>query len=256
MKKIIGKGIAEELFGGQFELIEEGFFSGKYNMEFDLERATGLSRNEALPMFRFYGWKPWAVSLGFNQKESDINSDKCKEHGIDIVRRPTGGRAVLHADELTYSVVMKLQKNMTVHDAYRMIHIILLEGFKKLECKRDIAKVIGFEKSMPDFRSLYRESGMSVSCFASSARYEIEYKGRKIVGSAQRLFGDTLLQHGSILLGPGHTLLAELTNVSDRKKINSLKKYIQDHSATITEACGREVLYDECAGAVIKALEE
>lgn len=234
--------MAKKLEIRDFEFLDSGFCTGKYNMKFDIERTMECSKGKAKPMFRFYGWLPWAVSLGANQKESDIDKNECEERGFDIVRRPTGGRAVLHANEITYSVVTPLPEGFTIHDAYRDIHIFLLEIFDKAGCSG-----LDFERSQPDFRDHYKNSEMSVSCFASSARYEITHNGKKIVGSAQRLFGDILLQHGSILLDEGHEQLAYVSaNKSERSK-EVLRHYILHHSSNLTIASGKKIKYDDIA---------
>ncbi len=249
MKEIIEKGKLTEFFRGPFELIDRGFSTGEENMRIDRERTEQVAAGNALPFFRLYGWEPWAVSLGANQKEADIDAGETRKRNFDIVRRPTGGRAVLHANELTYAVVMNLPEDMTMHDAYREIHIILLEGLNNLG-----GAELSFEKSQPDFRKNYRESGMSVSCFASSARYEIEHNGRKIVGSAQRVFGRTLLQHGSILLGPGHEQLAFVIRAASQDRRQALYEFTKKHSATMSEVCGRDIGYREAADAVMESV--
>lgn len=237
----------EEVFGGEFEVIRTGFSTGQENMDFDMDRTRAVAEGTEMPMFRLYGWEPWAVSLGANQKEEDINKDSCEKLGFDIVRRPTGGRAVLHANELTYSVVLNLPNEMTVHDLYREIHSVLLKSFHRLGI------ALEFEKAQPNFKEFYKESAMSVSCFASSARYEISNESRKIVGSAQRLFGKTLLQHGSILIGSGHEKLAEVTNIADDKK-PILLDYINSHSSTLSEVANREITFEECEQAIFQTL--
>lgn len=242
MKKIIENSKLNRLFGEPFELIDNGFATGEENMKFDSERAKQYSEGTTLPMFRLYRWKPWAVSLGANQKESDINVEECQKRGFDIVRRPTGGRAILHADEITYSVVIKLHPNMTVHDIYREIHVVLLYGLRKLGCPE-----LDFEKSQPDMREFYKKGQISVSCFASSARYEIEWQGKKVVGSAQRLFGDTLLQHGSILIGKGYEQLADVANLPDAMSRKRLNDFTLSHSTSLGEILNRQITYEECA---------
>ena len=237
------------IFGSDFELIHNGFNSGVFNMKFDMDRTERVASGEALPMFRLYGWKPWAVSLGAHQKQDDINIEECHRRNYDLVSRPTGGRAVLHANELTYSLVMNLQDGQTVQDVYRDIHIILLNALKNLGTKD-----LDFEKSQPNFREFYKDSGMSVSCFASSARYEIAYKERKVIGSAQRLFGKTLLQHGSILLGKGHEQLAFITKTANSEAQMILLNYIESHSATVEEAAGRNITFEEAANSVINTI--
>ncbi len=238
-----------ELFGEQFELIESGYNTGDFNMDFDLERAKECSEGKVLPMLRLYGWKPWAVSLGYNQKSYEINEDLCKEKGFDLVRRPTGGRAVLHANELTYSVVLPLPDGKNIHDVYKEIHIILLKAFQSLGTNE-----IDFEKSQTNFNDFYQKTDVSISCFASSARYEIEWNRRKIVGSAQRLIGNTVLQHGSILLDKGHEQIADVASTKSEERKIKLKKYILEHSATLTDACQRIISYEECSEAIRKEL--
>ena len=237
-------------FGEKFEFIDTGFSSGEYNMDFDTCRTNEVAEGNALPMFRVYGWKPWAVSLGYNQKDDEIDKEKCELKGFDLVRRPTGGRAVLHANELTYSVVVNLPEGKTVHDVYKEIHTILLKAFISLGCKN-----IGFQKAQTDFREHYKSSGMSVSCFTSSARYEIEYEGRKVVGSAQRLFGKTLLQHGSILLTKGHEQIADVIRAKSESDREKLAEYLSNHSATLKESAGREISFNECREAIYQIIK-
>jgi len=141
---------------------------------------------------------------------------------------------------------MPVQNGRNIHDLYREIHIILVGGLKLLGCKE-----LEFEKTQPDLREFYKDKDLSVSCFASSARYEIEYHNKKIVGSAQRLFGKVLLQHGSIILGSGHEQISYLT--SSKKDIDKerLLNFISNHSSSVEESAGRKVEYDECADSII-----
>lgn len=232
--------------GDDYEVINSGFCVGQYNMDFDIERTKQFSEGNAKAMFRVYGWKPWALSLGYNQKETDIDPELCKARNIDIVRRPTGGRAVLHANELTYSVVCPIPEGISPQDLYRDIHIFLLEGLNKLAIPD-----LGFEKSQPDFRNLYKREDRSVSCFASSARWEISCQGKKMVGSAQRVFGNTLLQHGSIILSAGHEQLADIITTDSDEKRTRLKAWTLEHSIAADEAAGRIISYDETAEAIL-----
>jgi lipoyl(octanoyl) transferase len=250
MKEIIDNKLGQKLFGNKFELIVHGASEGQYNMDFDFDRTKQVAEGNELPMFRLYAWDPWTVSLGAHQRENELDEEKISNMGFGLVRRPTGGRAVFHANELTYSVVMKLSQGKSVHDIYREIHETLVGSFFKIG-----ATGIEFEKSQPNFKEFYRDNSFSVSCFASSARYEITYEGRKIIGSAQRLFGDVLLQHGSIILGDGHEMLSEFSKIEKSEKKAALKKYIISHSSSLSESCGRKISYDECAEAIIRTLK-
>lgn len=228
------------IFDFDIEIIFDNPSKGQINMDIDWERTIANNNGYAIPMLRFYGWKPFAISLGANQKETDFDLEKCKRKGFDLVRRPTGGRAVLHSKELTYSFVIPINGKYNPKDAYREIHIFLLRGLQQLGVKD-----LYFEKSQVNLNEFYHREIASVSCFATSARYEIEWDGKKIVGSAQRVFGNTLLQHGSILLWKGYEQLAEVVKVSSEDLRNHLRKYIKKHSISVGEILGREITFEE-----------
>jgi lipoyl(octanoyl) transferase len=249
------------LFGiqniAELDIVLHSEHSPQANMDFDHNRAlefahsfaTDFAAGNARPMLRLYSWKPHAVSLGAHQRLSDIDEEACQRHGYAIVRRPTGGRAILHANELTYSCVLPLttstEPTRNVHDIYRYVHLLQNLG----------AREIAFQKSQTDFRALYRNerrSGqVSMPCFASSARYELMLHGRKVVGSAQRLYGNTVLQHGSILLGKGHECLADVLRLPSDDERDKVRSVIQAQSATVEESLGRAVTWDEVAREVL-----
>ncbi len=238
------------LFGQEFEFINHRKCDGQFNMDFDYQRTGEVKTGKALPMLRLYAWHPWTLSLGYNQKSTDIDYSLLHQKGFGMVCRPTGGRAVLHANELTYSVVLNLVENYSMQDVYRDIHILLVNAFKRLGAALD------FERSQPNLHEFYKRNDMSVSCFASAARYEIEYEGRKIVGSAQRLFGRTLLQHGSIILGSGHEEIADIIKADSPQKREALRNYLSAKSSSLSESVGREITYEECAVAIEEEIRE
>jgi lipoate-protein ligase A len=240
--KIIKSDKFNNIFGSEFEFINTGFADGRFNMDFDSQKLEDVINKKSLPMFRVYGWKPWAVSLGANQKESDINAEECRRRNIDIVRRPTGGRAVLHANEITYSVVTPIPKNSSAANLYRDIHLLIIETLRKSG-----KIVLDFEKSQPNFHNFYKSEVSSLSCFASAARYEIEFNGKKLVGSAQKISDGVLLQHGSILLGRAYEIISELANVSSQELKERLKEFTLAHSTTLEEILNREITFEEVA---------
>lgn len=194
---------------------------------------------------RLYAWNPWCISLGKHQKEEDINTHEVQQRGWHIVRRATGGRAVLHANEITYSIVMRLPQGINQHDVYRYTHTKLRDAFLTLG-----AESLDFQKTQPRFATTYKESQSAAVCFASSARYEIEHNGNKVVGSAQRLFGNVLLQHGSILLDSGHEQLAYCLANKTPEQQEQIRTTMLQHSATLRQACKREISYNEVADAM------
>ena len=236
-----------------WQFLNSGFHSGDFNMQFDEELANKLHQGKISPTLRLYGWNPWAISLGYNQKESDINIEQCKHDGIDIVRRATGGRAILHANELTYGVVMFAQ-GKSVNDVYCEIRKALVCGLKK------ICNDVSYEVSQPHFPTLYKKAE-SVPCFASSARYEVQIDGKKLVGSAQRRFfshtdTEIVLQHGSILLGEEHKKLVNYLAISNDEVKEKIVSDFEAKTIELSTAMQRVVSFDEVAEVVRLGFEE
>ena len=196
-----------------WQLIRFERFTGKYNMDFDLQLVK--NSDGQTPILRFYGWRPFCISIGANQSVIEINQDLTIQNNIDIVKRPTGGRAILHAGELTYSVIMPNISQFSGKDLYQKISNSIVYGLKNYHPKLDGVEL---ENSNPNFADLLKESSGSL-CFASTAKSEIKFKGKKLVGSAQRKLGTTILQHGSILISPYHKNLVEYLSISDSDKI-------------------------------------
>jgi lipoate-protein ligase A len=236
-----------------WQFINSGHNSGSFNMDYDVALTGELQRDKILPTLRIYGWKPWAVSLGYNQSEDDINREKCKEYGFDIVRRPTGGRAILHANELTYSVVMPADgKGIT--EIYSLISLSLVAGLRK------IYPDVSYETSQPNFQSLYKKQE-SIPCFSASARYEVQISGKKLVGSAQRRYSspdqrEIVLQHGSVLLGPEHKLLAEILNVENSVVAEKISHDIETKTIDLSSAAGRKVAFEETGSCIRAGFEQ
>lgn len=194
-------------------VLDSGFNSGKVNMELDIQLAELCNPNEIV--LRFYRWKPYCISLGANQNINEINVEKAKEDGIDIVFRPTGGRAILHAEELTYSVIYPIDSNISSRNVYHDISSALLKGLTHYNSLLSAAEL---ETMQPNFQNFYKEQ-ISALCFAVPAKSEIKYRGKKLVGSAQKRMQNSILQHGSILCGDYHLKLADYLQLSDEKKL-------------------------------------
>ncbi len=179
--------------------IDSGPNIGAYNMAVDEELLARAQAGEQKPVLRFYAWSPPAVSLGrFQKMKSSVNTEACRRLGIDIVRRVTGGRAVLHRNELTYSIVARTDHSLfpqTVLGTYKVIAAGLVTGLRLLGLP---AEMVTREDS--SHASLVQKRPKEASCFSSPSWYEIVVQGRKIVGSAQRRAGRAFLQHGSILI--------------------------------------------------------
>jgi lipoate-protein ligase A len=175
-------------------VIRDGARTGAYNMARDAELLRA-QRPEDPPVLRLYRWTPPAVSLGYNQDEAAFDRERIAALGYDLVRRPTGGRAILHAEELTYAVVGASPSPLfgaTLHTSYDRINRALLAFLRDL----GIAAEISAGES--------RAAARGLVCFDSAGLHEVRVGGRKLIGSAQRRTGGVFLQHGSILTGPAH----------------------------------------------------
>lgn len=181
------------------QVIHDGAHSGAVNMERDAQLLADHQPGQP-PVLRIYRWQPAAITVGYNQDLQKFDAAAVAEAGFGLVRRPTGGRAILHADELTYCVVGTSPGPLfgdSLHACYMKINEALLDFLKQLGIEADISA------------GESREESRGALCFKSAGQHEIRVKGRKIIGSAQRRTGGVFLQHGSILAGQGHLRLPE-----------------------------------------------
>jgi len=192
----------------KWRLFDTGANIGAYNMAVDEELLARAQSGEQVPVLRFYTWDPAAVSIGRFQKIDDaVNADACERRGIDIVRRITGGRAVLHYRELTYSIIARTDNPLfpaNVLGTYKLIAAGLLHGLKNLGIPAEMVS------RSNRHAALVKKNAKDPACFSSPSWYEILVHGRKIIGSAQRRLTGAFLQHGSILMDYDPALEAEV----------------------------------------------
>lgn len=193
--------------------------TGKENMQIDSDLLDFAIKNELKePIFRLYGWEPACVSLGRNQKDDFLDYELLKSKNIDVVRRLTGGRALLHDNEITYSFICPesfLQNGSHIVSSYKEISQILIDKFKKLGIDLD------FGASKPI------KTGFDY-CMLISTGADLCYKEKKLIGSAQCRSHGYILQHGSILYDYDKNLLEEIfkekvstDEITSIKEINS-----------------------------------
>ncbi len=231
-----------------WKFIDSGEHNGRYNMDFDIALAKNYQPEVAI--LRLYRWKPYCISLGANQSLTDVNIEKAKEDNIDVVKRPTGGRAILHSEELTYSVIYPLDINSSAKNIYNEINIALRNGLIEYDAS---LKGIELEHSQPDFKEFYK-SDISAVCFAVSAKSELNLNGKKLVGSAQRKIGNVILQHGSILCGTYHQKIIDYLNLDEAKK-ESILKEISDTTIDLKSALNYAADYSKLAMSILKGFE-
>ena len=173
---------------------------GAENMRRDLALLDACARGEMRGAVRLYGFDPPCLSLGRMQPMDDVDLAACARDGVDVVRRPSGGRAVLHDQEVTYSVVCRSTDPVfggRVLESCSRIHGAVAAGLELLD-------VHTTSRALPaDVRRDAREVAAVADCFARPAAHELlDDRGRKLVGSAQARRAGALLQHGSVLLEP------------------------------------------------------
>jgi lipoate-protein ligase A len=178
-----------------WRLLQSGEGSGAWNMAVDAALLEAVSAGAAQPTLRFYGWSPPCLSLGYFQALDIVDLDACADRGVDVVRRPTGGRAILHDQEVTYSLALPaevLGQDHGILPSYHRISRGIQSGLEQLGVRTTLA---------PGSAGL-RVAERGPICFDRPSSHEILLDGRKLVGSAQVRRGGALLQHGSILIEP------------------------------------------------------
>lgn len=193
--------------------------SGQVNMDKDAQILnSAIESGSDEPIFRLYGWNPPCISLGRNQRDDFLDMDFLKNHNIDVVRRLTGGRALLHDNEITYSFVCPetyLENGQHVVSSYKEISQILIDKFSLLGIELDF----GTAKAV--------KTGFDY-CMLISTGADLCYKNKKLIGSAQCRKNGYILQHGSILYDYDRTLLEQIFkedidcwDITTIKEINS-----------------------------------
>ena len=205
---------------------------GWWHMALDLALLDEAARTGA-GFVRLYRWAPWALSFGRHEPAlRRYDRARIERLGLDTVRRPTGGRAVWHARELTYSVTGPSAAFGGLAESHRTIHAALADALQALGVPATLA---------PAARPLGAESG---ACFSSAVGGEVLARGRKLVGSAQVRRRDAFLQHGSLLLEDDQRLVAQL----------ALGHVRGGGEITLREAANRAIPFAEAAAAIAAQL--
>jgi lipoate-protein ligase A len=213
--------------------------SGPWNMAVDeyLFRSVGEG---AATVVRFYRWARPTASLGYSQEiDKVLDLEFCRRRGIDVVRRMTGGKLVLHDREVTYSVCSSEVSafSATLADSYRLISRALILGLEKMGLSAELAG------SPP---AAYGRGLMP--CFSYPARDEIEVDGRKLIGSAQKRAGASFLQHGSIPLEAEPERLRRVASAAGRSA--------ELRALSLSEALGRKVTFEWAVRRFVQGFEE
>lgn len=200
----------------RWRLILDDDVAGARNMARDVAMLEAVSEGGAPPTLRLYGWDPPCLSLGRHQGVEAADLGFCREHGVDVVRRPTGGRALLHHLELTYAVVAPVGAGRiprALQDAYRRICGPLVTACRALG--------IDAELTPGEVNLRLPSPASTIPCFEAPAGGEVVVGGRKLIGSAMRVHGSAILQHGAILLDWDGALQAGTMGLADDRLLRA-----------------------------------
>lgn len=223
-------------------LVDETPRSGAWNMAVDEALMESVATGDAPATLRFYMWAPPCLSLGKRQPLSGVDLSRCRRDGVDVVRRATGGWAILHTDELTYSIAVRPEDpraNGAILDAYRKLSQGLVMGLSLLGAPAVMNPV-----------ALGGAQNLSAACFEVPSAYEITVGQRKLIGSAQTRPAGRVLQHGSL------PLFGDIARVTDYLWFESedaradLRAHLRDRATTLSDALARSVTFQEAAEAM------
>ena len=235
---------------GAISVSYEGGCSGAENMRRDVDLLHRSAAGEVLCAVRVYWFAPACLSLGRLQPESDVDLEACARDRVDVVRRPSGGRAVLHDDEVTYAVVCRVDDpdfGGDVMTSCARIHAAVAEGLR----------LLGVD-TMPNVapaatRREQRLAAARPDCFAHPAAHELlDASGGKLVGSAQARRGRALLQHGSVLLAPSRTA----DYLRPEGVVEAAAATAPRPSRGLRSLLGRDVTREEVAASLVRGFNE
>jgi len=199
---------------------------------------------------RLFAWRPPAISIGRLQSAGeDLDFAALERDHVPVVRRSTGGKAVFHADELTYSLIGAVPDatwGENLHDTYRRVSGVIAAGLARAGVETSFAPGRPAAGKIP--------ASLEAACFAVAFGHELVHRGRKICGSAQRRLTRAFLQHGSLLLGPDQAQIARYLHVSGDR--TALAARLAEETIDVQTAAGRRVSLDELAEHVVEALRE
>jgi lipoate-protein ligase A len=218
------------------------------NMAMDQAIMEAVAAGNVPPTLRFYDWMPACLSLGYTQPITDVDRERLAACGWHLVRRLTGGRAILHIDELTYSVALPATDPIvagSIVESYRRLSTALLNGLNQLGASAEADKQVdGHSQSKGPV------------CFEVSSHYEVTIGGKKLIGSAQvRKFG-AVLQHGSLPLTGDIARICDTLVFPDETERDSARERVRQRAATLQDGMNRIVSWQQAADSMAQSFQE
>jgi len=231
-------------------LIEDGPGDGRLNMAIDRAILTACDRGQAPATLRLYGWDRPTLSIGYSQNElKDVDRLQCEQRNIPIVRRFTGGRALLHQHEFTYSLVAPIPHQAfagNLAGAFSAVSQAVIFSLERAGVLNP--EMVGKEKRTPGKRS--------PACLSTSNHWEITVKGKKLAGSAQRRLNGAFLQHGSILLDKDLELAHSLLRYSSESEKDRGLKNLVASTLTLKELLPKKPEWSELAPCFVDGFQQ
>jgi len=204
-------------------------------------------RGDSPPTLRLYAWAPPCLSLGYAQPYGDVDLEQLEGHGWQVVRRPTGGRAILHTDELTYAVIGPNDEPRLVGgvlESYQRLSQALLVALQSLNLPVQ-ARQLGSKSPA--------NKAPNPVCFEIPSSYEITVAGKKLIGSAQARRKDGVLQHGSLPLHGDLRRITQALAYPDQATHQQAAARLIERATTVEEILGEQISWEQAAEAFIEA---
>ncbi len=236
-----------------WRLLRTPAMTGPMNMAIDEAILNAVAEEASPPTLRFFAWEPATLSLGYGQPIADVDQDRLAHRGWGLVRRPTGGRAILHTDELTYSVTAPMEEPRVVGsvvESYRRLSQGLLSGLQRLGLSaRADPKDPATTTRAPDGTPI-----VNPVCFEVPSDYEITADGRKLLGSAQVRKRGVVLQHGTLPLWGDITRILDGLAYADAER-ETLRARVRSRAATLADI-GLHASWEDAADAMAQGFSE
>lgn len=223
--------------------------AGSLNMAVDEAILREVAVGNSPPTLRFFAWQPACLSLGYAQSIDDVDRDRLPSRGWDLVRRPTGGKAILHTDELTYSVITPQTDPRVaagIVESYKRLSAGLMRGLELIDL---------LPRNDHALAKTPRTEAEAV-CFVVPSNYEITIIGKKLIGSAQARKQGVVLQHGSLPLTGDLTRICDALRFADEADREAAKERVRTRAITLAAALGRTVTWEQAATALKHGFRE
>lgn len=231
-----------------WRLIEHAPSRGSWNMAVDEAILESVYNGISIPTLRLYTWDPACLSLGHAQPYTEVNTETLITNGWDVVRRPTGGRAILHVDELTYSVIAP-------EDEPRVRGGVLESYLRLSEALMESLEYIGLSPRAEEKQTGGKKSEPNPVCFEVPSNYEITVNGKKLIGSAQARRKEGVLQHGALPLYGDLTRIITALRFSDEDEKTKAESRLLAHATTVENELGYPVTWEQANHAFKKAFQ-